>query len=112
MQVLNIGHNKIRRLPREIGRLRSLEELIITHTSVYELPAEIGKLTLLTLLNCLECERLTAMPYQIADISRFRCPLVYGEPYLKQLLLDPSFVRSPPQRPFLKALRACMIFST
>jgi len=83
-------------LPREIGKLRSLEELILTHTSIYELPAEIGKLTLLTLLNCLECERLTAVPYQIADISRFRCPLVFGEPYMKQLLLDPSFVRSPP----------------
>ena len=96
VQILNLSHNKIRRLPREIGKLCSLESLVLANTSIYEIPAELGKLSMLTLLNCLECDRLTAVPYQVADISRFRCPLVFGEAYLKQLLLDPAYIRSPP----------------
>ena len=94
--VLNISHNKIRRLPRDVGKLITLESLIVSNTSIFELPEEIGKLSLLTLLDCLACERLTRVPYQIADISRWRCPLIFGEPYLQELRLDPSFVRSPP----------------
>jgi len=94
--MLNLANNKIRRLPREICKLQSLEVLILTRTSIHELPSEMGKLSMLTLFNCLECERLTVIPYQLADISRFRCPLVFGEPYLKELLLDSLFIRSPP----------------
>ena len=31
-----------------------------------------------------------------ADISRFRCPLVHGEPYVKQLEIDSESFTSPP----------------
>ncbi|XP_054909902.1 leucine-rich repeat-containing protein 69 [Poeciliopsis prolifica] len=62
--VLNLNHNKIKRLPPEIGRLKKLQLLSMIDNKLEELPGEIGCLKKLSELN-LTFNNLSRLPRQL-----------------------------------------------
>lgn len=53
LQMLDLGHNKIKKIPSSIGELKKLDSYLYLHNNkIEDLPGEIGKLELLRYFNC------------------------------------------------------------
>lgn len=65
LHTLDLGHNALTEVPREVGELPALTEFLYLHDNrLTELPASLGRLTRLRYLNISE-NRLTAIPEDI-----------------------------------------------
>jgi Leucine-rich repeat (LRR) protein len=75
LTTLNLSHNKIAHLPKEIGRLRSLTKLDISFNQIPEIPDTIGNLSKLQELH-LNHNKLTTLPASLCKLENLRhCPL-------------------------------------
>ncbi|XP_039166146.1 protein TPR3 [Eucalyptus grandis] len=59
---------KLKELPREVGRMEELRELIIQETSIREIPISRGFLTKLETLNASWCTLLTRLPKSLGSL--------------------------------------------
>ncbi|MCH2043136.1 MAG: leucine-rich repeat domain-containing protein [Saprospiraceae bacterium] len=69
LKVLNLSKNGLRKLPKEINRLKRLEELNIGDNQLEHLPEEIGELQHLKQLNCWK-NRLKTLPKSVGNLSK------------------------------------------
>jgi len=65
---INLNHNQLRSLPKEICELISLEEVFLLDNSITELPKSIGKLTYLRHLDLTRNE-LDSLPLSMAKLK-------------------------------------------
>jgi Leucine-rich repeat (LRR) protein len=56
LTVLNLEHNRLAKIPEEVGSLRKLRRLEVHHNPLTELPASVGELACLEFLNASHCE--------------------------------------------------------
>jgi hypothetical protein len=71
LERLVLGGNKLTSLPAEIGQLAALRVLYLSGNQLTSLPAEIGQLTSLRELD-LECNRLTSLPAEIGQLTSLK----------------------------------------
>ncbi|KAF1323619.1 Tkl protein kinase, partial [Globisporangium splendens] len=65
---LDVSFNKLRKLPREIGELRSLEVVYLSQNELQELPNELTQLSRLRDLKC-DHNRLQSLPLAIGHLT-------------------------------------------
>ena len=84
-QLINLvlSNNKLSHLPTEIGNLTRLTELYLYSNKLTQLPIEIGNLTRLTYLT-LSHNQLTQLPSEIGNLAQLTQLYLYDNP-LKQL---------------------------
>jgi hypothetical protein len=66
---LQLGHNRLRRLPADFGALANLSSLTLEHNEIEALPASMGDLRSLTQLNASH-NRLVALPIELARLTQ------------------------------------------
>ncbi|KAL3750028.1 hypothetical protein ACJRO7_011068 [Eucalyptus globulus] len=65
-------------LPEEMGKLKDLEELLLSGTSIIEIPTFIGSLTKLEKLSADFCESLREIPNSIGYLHNLHCLEMHG----------------------------------
>ena len=65
---LHLFNRKLKELPKEIGHLTQLQELIIWAHELEKIPKEIGQLTQLSKLN-VNCNKITELPLEIINLQ-------------------------------------------
>ncbi|WP_414655270.1 leucine-rich repeat domain-containing protein [Flavihumibacter sp. UBA7668] len=69
LRMLDLGHNKLKKIPSSIGDLKKLDSYLYLHNNkIEDLPGEIGKLELLRYLNCSN-NLLTNLPSSIGNLK-------------------------------------------
>merc|ERR1719468_996880 len=71
LQVLDLHHNQLEKLPDEIGTLKSLRVLYLHHNKLKKLPDSLGNLTRLQSLD-LSSNSLKELPNTISKLKRLR----------------------------------------
>lgn len=84
LQVLDLHHNQLEKLPDEIGLLKSLRVLYLHHNKLKKLPDSIGDLSRLQSLD-LSANALKELPSTIAKLKRLRTLDVSKNVKLKKL---------------------------
>ena len=69
LEILNLGNNKLNKLPKEIGNLFHLKKLILSHNKLKKLPIEIGGLYNLVLLD-LSYNELIEIPKEMGKLKK------------------------------------------
>ena len=82
---LNVSHNLIMNIPKEIKELKNLVQLNLSHNIIFEIPTEIGMLEKLILLN-LEYNQLKSIPSILGNLSN-----------LDRLNLSHNFINNLPE---------------
>lgn len=85
MEVLNVSHNKLCKLPEGIGRLKELRMLDCAHNNLIELPSAMGGLSALTHLDLRNNPALKHLPSILGSAV-----------YLQELVVDSDTLQSPP----------------
>ena len=106
LELLDMKGNGLKSLPQEIGGLQSLETLVLTDNNLKGIPDTIGLMTSLKNLHLRGNPALKVIPMLLTDIARFRCPLVLGEPSLEVLEIDADVFNSPPAAVAILGLEA------
>lgn len=77
LETLLLSHAPLKQLPDSIGELRSLKVLFLGYLSSIEtLPSTLGSLATLTELKIVECDALTAVPDSLSNLvalETFKC---------------------------------------
>ena len=84
LQVLDLHHNQLEKLPDEIGSLKSLRVLYLHHNKLKKLPDSLGNLTRLQSLD-LGSNNLKELPSNISKLKRLRTLDVSNNVKLKKL---------------------------
>lgn len=84
LQVLDLHHNSLEKLPDEIGLLKSLRVLYLHHNKLKKLPDSLGNLSRLQSLD-LSANALKELPVSIAKLKRLRTLDVSKNIKLKKL---------------------------
>ena len=84
LQVLDLHHNQLEKLPEEIGLLKNLRVLYVHHNKLKKLPDSIGDLTRLQSLD-LSSNALKELPVTISKLKRLRTLDVSKNVKLKKL---------------------------
>ena len=84
LQVLDLHHNHLEKLPEEIGLLKSLRVLYLHHNRLKKLPDSIGNLSRLQSLD-LSCNALKELPTTLSKLKRLRTLDVSKNVKLKKL---------------------------
>ena len=84
LQVLDLHHNQLEKLPEEIGLLKNLRVLYVHHNKLKKLPDSIGDLSRLQSLD-LSSNALKELPVTISKLKRLRTLDVSKNAKLKKL---------------------------
>ena len=84
LQVLDLHHNQLEKLPEEIGLLKSLRVLYVHHNKLKKLPDSIGDLSRLQNLD-ISANALKELPVTISKLKRLRTLDVSKNVKLKKL---------------------------
>ncbi len=84
LQVLDLHHNHLEKLPDEIGQLKALRVLYVHHNKLKKLPDSIGQLTRLQSLD-VSFNSLKELPSTISKLKRLRTLDVSNNAKLKKL---------------------------
>ena len=84
LQVLDLHHNQLEKLPEEIGLLKSLRVLYLHHNKLKKLPDSLGDLSRLQSLD-LSANALKELPTTISKLKRLRTLDVSKNVKLKKL---------------------------
>lgn len=84
LEKLYLNHNRLEKIPPEIGKLKSLVHLDLSHNLLVELPGEIGLLTKLEELLLFD-NHLETLPIEFAYMHRLRILGLVGNPINNEL---------------------------
>lgn len=79
LEKLYLNHNKLRALPRTIGKLRKLNHLDLSGNDIAELPEEIGMLSNLKKLYLFD-NNIRTLPYEMGYLYRLETLGIEGNP--------------------------------
>ena len=122
LQVLDLHHNQLEKLPDEIGLLKSLRVLYVHHNKLKKLPDSIGDLPRLQSLD-LRANALKELPSSMSKLKRLKTldvsknvklkklPKALGHCHsLDKLIVETEVVQFPPVKVCTEGTEAMMRF--
>ena len=68
---LNMSGMQIQKIPKEIGEMKNLQELILSKNQIKEIPVEIGQCKNLQIINLFK-NRIEVIPVEIKDLTHLQ----------------------------------------